>query len=128
MLHFLTNRNRRYLRLQAFFFRAFNSLEKIKRLTDLQPSSKRPKAEINPTSKSFSEVVKGNRVIAIVNKGVEDSTTARGQWAWIEAKLEDVYEQVLEEMTGSSLSFPSKIPAFPVDADSRHRHVAILQS
>lgn len=91
--------------------------EKRQRTPDEKPLSKRPKTRGNPTSKmggnptskmgdhptskSFSDVVKDNRVMAIINRGDEDGTIPRGQWAWIVAKLAGVCKQVLEEMPGS---------------------------
>ncbi len=74
---------------------------KRQRSPDEKPSAKRSKTFGVPASKSFSEVVKGNRVMAIINRGDEGGSIPRGQWRWIEAKLNEVYVQVLREMPGS---------------------------
>lgn len=55
----------------------------------------------NPESRSLSKVVKGNNVVAIVNRGDEDVITPLVHWKWIEAKLAEVYKQIFEEMPGS---------------------------
>ncbi len=77
---------------------------KRQRSPDEKPSAKRSKTFGVPASKSFSEVVRGNRVMAIINRGDEGGSIPRGQWRWIEAKLNEVYVQVLRVMPGSPLS------------------------
>ena len=74
---------------------------KRQRSPDEKPSAKRSKTFGVPASKSFSEVVKDARVMAIINRGDEDGTIPRGQWSSIQRKLVEVYDQILEEMPGS---------------------------
>lgn len=71
------------------------------RSPDEKPLPKRTKVTDQlPGPKSFSEVIKDNLVMAVINRGDENGTIPRNMWSRVEAKLADTFFAVLEDMPG----------------------------
>lgn len=68
------------------------------RSPDERPLPKRSKATGKAWTQSFSEVVKGSLVMAVINRGDKDGTIPRDKWSLVETKLNEIYCKLLENM------------------------------
>lgn len=65
------------LKIREQLSRDFNRLKQKQLLPDEKPSSKWPNSCTKPESKPFREIVKGNSVMVIVNRGDEYGIISR---------------------------------------------------
>lgn len=68
------------------------------RSPDEKPLPKRSKVTGKAWTQSFSEVVKGRLVMAVINRENGDCSISRDKWSLVETKLNEIYFRLYEKM------------------------------